>query len=268
MMSFLSWNEQQIFTFFFVLLRVTTLMFFLPIYGDKQIPAPIKICFGIAFSCVVHPLVWGSGQRIPMDIVNSPYQLVVAIFSEIAFGVMLGFVARWIFDGVLFAGQFIGSSIGFSMASMLDPHTETQTVAIAELQYVLAALLFLAIDGHHMYLSAIIDSTKLVSLGASSLLNSNEELYKYLIKVTSEVIMFGIKLSAPVVVIILVINMTFGVLARAVPQLNALVISFAANIIIGMFVVIISLPAFTSMVNSAFDNYGQDLAHFMKLFGH
>lgn len=268
MASFLSWNEQQIFVFFYVLVRVTTLMFFLPIYGDKQIPAIIKICFGLAFSCVVYPLVWGSGQRIPDAMINSPYQIMFSLFSEITFAAMLGFVARWIFDAVLFAGQFTGTSVGFSMASILDPHTETQTIAIAELQYVLAALLFLAIDGHHLYLSAIIDSTKLVPLGASTLLNASEGLYHFIIKVSSEVLILGIKLSAPVLVIILVINLTFGVLARAVPQLNALVISFAANIIVGVFVVIISMPAYTSMVNSAFEGYAAELAQFMKLFGH
>lgn len=261
-----AWSESQIFGFFFVLVRVTSLMIFLPIFGDRAIPPTVKVLFGVALAFVTYPMLAAQGVGISSDIMNNNMKVMWAVACEIGFGMIVAFVARWIFDAVQLAGYFAGTSIGFSMASVLDPHTETQTIAFAELQYLLAALLFLAMDGHHLYLSAIMQSFKVVPLGAANLTANGDSIVQYLIHMTSEVLSLGLKLSGPVVVVALIINLTFGVLSRAVPQMNVMVISFAANILVGVFVVIVSLPGFINMVGGAFDAFTPELVKFMRLF--
>ncbi len=266
-MNFLQWNEVQLITFFHVLVRVTSFVMLLPMLGDKAIPPIVKILFGFALACVLHPMLWGQGLRVPVSILNSPNQLIGSVISEVVFGAFVGFVGRWIFDAVQFAGHFAGTAMGFSMASVMDPHTETQTISFAELQYVMAALLFLAMNGHHMYLRALVESFQAVPLASPKILTVNQNVFDYLIHMSSEVLALGFKLSAPVVVVIFIVNMTFGILARAVPQLNLLVVSFASNIIIGMIIAFISIPSFMGMVNNAFDVYTPELFNFINLFG-
>ncbi|MBI2605024.1 MAG: flagellar biosynthetic protein FliR [Deltaproteobacteria bacterium] len=266
-MNVFQWDEAQILTFFHVLVRVTSVTAFVPIFGDKVVPAIVKILFGLALACVVHPVAWAGGMRIDPAVAESAGRLAMSVGGEALFGVALGFVSRWIFDAIQFSGHFAGIAIGFSMASVLDPHSETQTVSFAEMQYMLAALLFLAMDGHHLYLSALVDSFRIVPVTGVKILAMSQGLAQYFINMTAEVFLLGLKLSAPVVTVVLLVNLTFGMLARAVPQLNALILSFAANIVIGLFVMVLSLPAFVSMVNGAFDSYMPEIERFLHLLG-
>ncbi len=266
-MNFLQWDDVQLITFFHILVRVTTFTMLLPVLGDKALPTIVKILFGFSIACVLHPMLWGQGLRVPQEIMNSPNQLAGSVISEVIFGAFVGFIARWVFDAVQFAGHFAGTSMGFSMASVFDPHTETQTISYAELQYVMTVLLFLALDGHHMYIKSLVDSFSSVPLASPKILTVNQSVFEYLLHMSSEVLSLGFKLSAPIVVVIFLINMTFGILARAVPQLNVLVVSFASNIIIGLFIGLISIPSFMGMVDSAFDTYQSEIHNFIRLFG-
>ncbi|MBI3544464.1 MAG: flagellar biosynthetic protein FliR [Deltaproteobacteria bacterium] len=241
-------------------------MFFLPIYGDRAVPPTVKLLFGLAFAFVAFPMLMGSGVGVPPAVLESPSKTAWAVCTEIGFGLMVAFCARWVFDAIQFAGHFAGTSMGFSMASVLDPHTETQTIAVAELHYIMAGLLFLSLDGHHVYLSAILQSFRIVPLATADLLAHGDGVIQYLIHMTGEVISLGLKLSAPVVVVSLILNLTFGVLARAVPQMNVMAVSFTANIMIGLLVAFINLPGFMNAVNGSFDAFTPELVRFMRLF--
>lgn len=265
-MNIFQWNELQIYSFFFVLVRVTSLLVFLPIFGDRTIPPLVKIFFGVTLSSVVFPFVYAAGHRIDLAVIESDSKAVWAVCCEVGFGMMVGFVARWIFDAAQFAGHFAGTAMGFSMASVLDPHTETQNTSMSEMQYILAAMLFLAMNGHHIYLQAILESFKLVHIGGVNLLANGDSVIQYLIQMTAEVLALGLKLSAPVVVVLLLLNLTFGIVARTVPQLNVFVVSFTINIIVGLLAALISAPGFTNMIASAFDAYTPELFKFMRLF--
>ncbi len=266
-MNIFEWNELQIFTFFHELVRVSSFLVFLPIFGDKVIPAIVKILFGLALTVVMHPILWSGGYRIDPQVIESTSKLILSILGEITLGVLTGYIARWAFDALQFAGNFAATSMGFSMASVFDPHSESQGISYSELVYVLASMLFLAMDGHHIYLSTMLESFKHVPMAGVKILNMSGEMGQYLIRMTSEVLLMGIKLSAPVAIVIFIINLTFGVVARAVPQMNVLVVSFAANIMIGLFVSLVSLPSYINMVEFAFETYTPEILKFMKILG-
>jgi flagellar biosynthetic protein FliR len=264
--NFLIWSESQVIAFFFVLARVTSLLLFLPIFGDKVIPPTIKILFGLSFAVVAFPIAWAQGAHVDPSVLESTWKTAWALMSDIGFGMMVGFVARWIFDAVQTAGHFAGTAMGYSMASVLDPHTETQTIAMAELHYIIIALLFLALGGHHFYLEIILDSFRIVPLAKVNLLAQGDGVIQYLISMSAEVLTLGLKLAAPVMVVSLLINLVFGVLARAVPQMNTMAVSFTVNLVVGLIVALVSLPGFVNMVSGAFDSYTPELTRFMRLF--
>ena len=267
MLNIFEWNEPQIFTFFFVLIRVTSLIVVLPLFGDKTVPPMVKLFFALSFSFVAFPVAWGQGVRVPRELFDAPMRLTIAIVSDICFGLALGFVARWIFEAIHVAGYVAGTSMGFSMASVLDPHSETQAIAVAELQYIFSALLFLSLEGHHIYLKVIIDSFATLGPGAINLGAVSGDLSKYMIEMTAGVLGLGLKLAAPVLVVILLVNLIFGIMTRAVPQMNVMAVSFTANIMIGLFVSLVSFPGFLNMLGGAFENQASELLRFVRLFG-
>lgn len=266
-MNLFNWPESQYVAFFFVLVRVSTIVFLMPILGDRAVPAVVKIFFSLSLSIVIFPMLQAANTQVPASVMASSEKLVWGVCCEFIFGAIFGLVSRWIFDAVQFAGHFIGTTVGFSMASVFDPSTEHQTLAIAELQYAIAVLIFLALDGHHLLLSSMIDSFKTVKLGAPDLLTHASGITDYLILMTSEVIRLGVRLAAPVIAVVFILNLAFGLLSRAVPQLNALTVSFAVNICVGLTVVLVTTPGFMNLVSTAFDSYMPEFNRFLALFG-
>jgi len=263
--NILAWNELQIFTFFFVFIRVSSLMIFVPLFGDKAIPINVKILLAVAVSWVCFPILWASGMRINPDFYQSTFSISSIMAQEIFLGVCIGFISRWVFDAAMFSGQLAGNAMGLSMASVLDPQTESQTIPLSEIKYILTLMLFLAGDGHLLLLKIINDSFQILPIGAASFFARHKEVVSFLIEMSAEILLLSVKLAAPVIVIILMVNITFGLISRAVPQMNVFAVSFGANILIGLFVVIISFPTFTNLISSAFDGYAAHIIKFMEL---
>ena len=57
-------------------------------------------------------------------------------------------------------------------------------------------------------------------------------------------IKFGLQLAAPVAVCMFAVNVAFGVLAKAMPQLNILVLSFAVRALVGLVVMFLRFRSF------------------------
>jgi flagellar biosynthetic protein FliR len=260
------WDEAQIFAYFFAFIRVGSLMIFIPLYGERAVPAQVKVLLSVALAWVLFPLLWSDGLRIAPSMLASPMNLTMAISQEVLFGALIGLVSRWAFDVAQIAGQLAGTAMGLSMASVVDPHTEAQTLAISEVKHIMALLLFLAMDGHVLLLQVIKASFSAVPPGSISWFAKNKQIIGYLTEMSAEVLLASVKIASPVICASLLVNVTFGIVSRAVPQMNIFAVSFGASIMVGLFITVISLPGFTNAISGMFVDYGSGIVRFMELF--
>ena len=247
-MSLFNFNTDEMLTFFAVLVRYSVLIAVLPFFGDRLVPGPVKILFAFVLSVSLFPNLVTSGQIHPRDSrvwASSASGIILTIGLEVLIALTLGFVARLIFDGISFGANLVGNFMGFASASQFDPHQETHTEVIAQLQTTLAMLLFLSLDGHHLMLKTALESYRIVGLGRAGF---NEAFSHKLIQMTAEVFRFGLQLAAPVAVCIFAVNIILGMMAKAMPQLNIFVLSFAISASIGFFVLLISMPEFEGAI--------------------
>ena len=84
-----------------------------------------------------------------------------------------------------------------------------------------------------------------------------------LIEITGQVIRFGIQIAAPVAISIFAVNVVFGIMSKAMPQLNVLVLSLAVTALIGLGVMFLSLPEFQSVASNVLAR-GVDWLEVMK----
>jgi len=244
-MSIFNFNVEELMSFFAVLVRYSVLIGVLPFVGDKFIPGPAKVLLALAISIALFPALVNSGQVRTGDALvwgATPAGIVGTITMEILFALVLGFTARLVFDAIHFGSNLVGNFMGFAIASAYDPHMESQSQVVAEIQIALAMLIFLAIDGHHLMLRASLDSYRLVGVGRASLMDPL--FHQRLIEMTGQVVKLGIQLAAPIAVSLFAVNVGFGVMAKAMPQLNILVLSFAVTALIGLLAMWIGLPEF------------------------
>jgi flagellar biosynthesis protein FliR len=243
-------GEEELLTFFMVLVRFSVLFSVLPFIGDRFIPTPAKILLALMASVVLFPVLIASKQ-ISMGEANiwgrSVSGIVGTVAMEALFGLLLGYTARLLFQSISFGANLVGNFMGFASATLYDPHQESQTEVIAQIQASLAMLLFLVLDGHHLMLRASLDSYRIVGLGKVDFSASAME---RLIHMTGQVFAFALQIAAPIAVSLFSVNVIFGVISKAMPQMNVLVLSMAMTALIGLIVLFLSMPGFQNMVEN------------------
>ena len=124
-----------------------------------------------------------------------------------------------------------------------------------------AMLLFLSLNGHHVFLKALVQSYEVVPIGG---LKVSRSLIGYVLETSAQVFLIAAKLSAPMALMIFLINCAFGIVAKAVPQINVFVVSFTVNILAGFVVLSLSLPVFGTNMGTVFQLMSQRLEGLLK----
>jgi flagellar biosynthetic protein FliR len=255
-MYLFNFNIEEILTFFAVLVRYSVLFSILPVVGDRMVPGPLKILFSIMTTLMMFPFLVSSGQVQPAEAMvwgSTASGMISTLAMEVFFGLALGFSARLIFEGISVGGNLVGNYMGFASAATYDPHQESQSAIVAQIQTTMAMLIFLALNGHHLMFRATLDSYHIVGLGRATLGSS---LGQRMIQMTGEVLKVGLQLSGPVAVAIFSVNVFFGVMARTMPQLNILILSMSVTTLIGFIVLFLSAPEFQGAASGVLGQIG------------
>jgi flagellar biosynthetic protein FliR len=240
-------SPEEIYTFFAVLIRVSVLIAVLPIFGDKMIPGPVKILLSLAITAAIFPGLIKQGFVRSGDAAiwaASTWGIIRTIGQEALVALALGYTAKLVFDAIQIGSNIVSNMMGFSMASVYDPHHETQTTVIAEIQVAIAMLAFLALDGHHLLLHGALDSYRFCGIGEAGV---NSLIQGRLIEMTGTVFKFGVQLGAPITLVMFAVNVAFGVFSKSMPQMNVLVLSLGISAFAGMIVLMLTAPEFQTV---------------------
>lgn len=266
-MVFSQWSPEELLSFFMVLVRVSTLLMLLPIFGDKVVPQPVKVLLSLSLAAVLFPTLKGAGYIQLQDAAEwtkTAGTLFFVLVSEIMIGLAVGFASQLVFHAIRAGGDFMSHYMGLSMATQYDPHAESQTMVVSQMLGVFAMLTFLAMDGHYMLLRALVESFHLIPQGH---LNISEAFKNNLVGMVGNILFFGIQLAAPMSACMLLINIVYGVMGKALPQLNILTLSMASGVFVGSIILLISYPSLQAGFASIFENYFSDLKQFMVVYG-
>lgn len=249
-MSFLS--VTFILTAFLIFVRVSTILMTAPFFGSGMIPKRIKLFFAVLVTVLLYPVIPLQGATIPVT-ANS-FEVLIAIFKEISVGLAMGLVGQLIFGGVQFGGQFISIQVGLGFSSVIDPLTQQQNGVISQMLILLGTIFFLAIGGDQIYLKAMVKSFEIVPLGTVHMAAPAPEL----IKMAGELFVIGVQVASPFIIVFFLMDLTFAIFARIMPQANVFFIELPLKVYVGliMFGIIVPrlLPAFEHFFNIIFQN--------------
>ncbi len=242
--------------FFLIFIRVSAIVVMLPILGDRTTPARIKAGLSLLIALLVVPFV----ER-PAGVTEDLFSLGLKMGGELLIGVILGFAGRFLFEGIQLAGQLIGFQMGFSIVNIIDPVSSKQVSIIAEFQYLLAGLLFLAVDGHHLVIQAISESyTAVPVLG----FHMTGALIQSIVDLSREMFVISMKISAPIIVALVFANIGLGLVARTVPQINIFVVGFPLQIAIGLLGIGLTAPVFLNVATALFSGLSGQISLLLK----
>ncbi len=237
MFEFIHYGPSQLQLFLLILLRASGLFIMAPMFSHKTIPVLIKIGVLLSLSLLLVPTI--NASTLPQ--IESFWQLAGLAFKEILVGVIIGLLFRLLFMGAKTAGAMIGYQIGFAMVSMPDIEEGGQIAIMGSFWFLVAMLVFLSIDGHHLVLTAFADSYEVIPPGVVGLASSVGEL---IIKYTAYVFVIALKMAAPVMITLFLTDVALGTIAKTMPTMNVFFVGFPIKIGVGLMVMALSLPIF------------------------
>lgn len=252
-------STEQVEAFILVLLRVSAIVVTIPVISDQSVPVRFKAALSIFITLIIFPIVL---PKISQPISYPLLILMYKMAGEVMIGLIIGFAARLIFVGIQMAGDMVGFQMGLSIANVIDPMTSTQVSIITELQYLIAMLVFLAVDAHHIFFSAIIQSYSIIS---PLTFHFSGQLMQFIFDFSKEMFVVAIKIGAPLIAVMLFTTVGLGIVARTVPQINVFIVGMPLQITIGLIFLGLTAPMFVKLTQGLFSRFEFNILNLLRL---
>jgi flagellar biosynthetic protein FliR len=239
--------------FALLLVRPGMIVMVAPALGGTYAPMHIKVGLTVLLAITLAP-------SVSVPTAANDVSLTLLVSREIVIGLAIAIAVRAIIAAAELAGHLSGFQIGFSYAATVDPVSGVRNTVITSLYGLLALLAFFAINGHHEVLRALAISYAKLPIGAGhidgSMLTAVRQIFGLVFTV-------GARLAAPIIVVLLIVELAVGLIARSAPALSFMVIGYPVRLIVGhavLALMVATVPAVTSSVVTRAISLGLDLA--------
>lgn len=229
-MDIFNFDPAALLSFLLTFLRVSLIIFMLPVFGVDGLPNQWKAAFCLVFTMAVWPTVSLPGAAMPAH----PFGVAVLIAGELVLGLILGLAVRFFFSGIQAGGELVAMQVGFSMISFADPASGGQTGVIAHLLYTVTLLIFLCLDGHLYLLRAFVETFRFIPAGGLLL---GDSIFQQMLRLAGMMYALTVKVIAPVMAAIFLVELALALMSRAAPQMHIMEVGFPLKIAVGFFFV-------------------------------
>lgn len=212
-----------------VFLRLLGLFILVPVFSHRSVPGTVKLLLAVALSYALFPVVRSSLGPVPETLGG----LAGLALRETAIGFCMGFVAYLTFEAIHLAAQFVGFQMGFGVAGLVDPLTQSQVSVLVPMHGWVALMVFLVADLHHDLIYLFVKSFEVSGAFSQGLLD-NRPMFSLVVSHAGRLFALAVQMAAPVAFVVLACNAAIGVLARMMPQMNIILFSFPVTILLGL----------------------------------
>ncbi|MFW6381404.1 MAG: flagellar biosynthetic protein FliR [Bacillota bacterium] len=251
------------YTYFFllVMIRYTGIFLITPVLGSRVIPGRVKIAVSFFMALVTVPIL----NRMEMVLFPARnVEILLTVMRELAVGLTIGLLTYLVFAAFQLAGQFIDLRMGFRMANIVDPMRGTSSPLVGQLKNVLATLVFLSLNGHHILIEGLHRSFAIIPPGGMSVSSGFWEL---LFRRSADVFIIAFKVALPIMGTIFIADIIFAFLARSIPQMNIFIVGFPVKIFVGILFLVLSIHIIINFYDSRFQQLFRDIINLIRLLG-
>lgn len=238
---------QQFQLYLLVFVRITAMAAAAPILGNALlfVPAQVIVGFASGLSLVVM-------MQLPPDTVlpGWGWDYAMRAAGEALLGVSLGFLITLIIGGIQIGGEIIDHLIGFAVVDVIDPVTNESASLIGNFKGLLATILFLLLNGHHHMFRGLMRTFESVPPGGAGM---PLEIWPFILGYSEALFAVGLQVAAPCLLVMTLVYVPEGFLARMIPQLNLMINDVPFRIILGLFIVWLGLEPTLAIVSGLVD---------------
>ncbi len=213
--------------YFWPYTRISAMLMVMTVTGARFVPTRVRLYLGLAITFAVMPAI----PEVPSEIELMSFQGFLTIAEQLIIGVAMGTVTQFMLQTFVMLGQILGMQSSLGFASMVDPANGQNTPLLGQLFMFLATMFFLATDGHLKMLQFVVMSFKTLPIGSGSLTSVD---YREMALWFGTMFKAALSMSLSGIIALLTINLSFGVMTRAAPQLNIFSLGFAFALLVGL----------------------------------
>lgn len=223
-------------TCFFVMMRMTGMVFFNPILGRSNIPVIFRMGVVLILSYLVLGLLpvyqWSMLSWIGFSLL---------LLKELVIGYLLGLIVSMALSVFIISGELIDMQMGISMAKLYDPQSNVSMPIVGSIFNALFILLFFVSNAHLAVISLMIQSFQMIPLGNVIITQHTAD---FVLSFFGVVLELSIKLALPMIVVQLLSEVAVGVIMKVIPQINVFVLNLELKLLIGFLVIFMLVPEF------------------------
>jgi flagellar biosynthetic protein FliR len=224
----------------------------MPLIGTRMVSQRIRLLLAVAITFVVVPIL----PPIPHVEAISLASFII-VLQQLLIGIVMGFVIELLMQVFVIAGQLIAMQTGLGIATTVDPSQGASVVVISQWFLFMVSLVFLALNGHLVAIEILVDSFRTLPIGFESF-SVNQ--FSSIVLWSGWMLAAAVVISLPAMAALLIVNLAFGVMTRAAPQLNIFALGFPVTMIVGLLIMWLNID---EMARS-FPRYMDTLFEFLK----
>jgi len=224
-------------TFLLILARIMSMLVTAPLFGRRDIPQLPKLGLGMYLSLLTM-------TNVDTMFAGDNAAFIQALAAEVVGGLVVGLLASWLLSSFAMGGQLMDQQAGFGTASVLDPGTATTVTLIGNLLLYVGLLLFLELNGHHLLIMGLMRSFALVPAGNLALPLT---LTEWAVRTLTIATVLFLRLAMPLLAVIVITDIALGMIGRAVPQLNVLMLGLPLKAGVALLLLGVLSPLFVAL---------------------
>lgn len=253
-----TYTAEEVLFLFYILSRVVGLLFISPLLANQAVPYALRLFLCIFTTLILamslYPDYHGDHKLFHVPGFVTSYNqngLLIAItcLKELAVGYLLGFCFTFIFEAIALAGEQIDALVGFAVAQFVSPISQLSQSLISQMLLLVAFILMLALDLHHVFFKAITDSFVWVPLGqvefSTNALNT-------ILSGSNSIFTFALTIAALPFITMTLFTLSLGFVVRAIPDFNPLITGIPLRIFFGLLTLLALFNLFPTIFERAF----------------
>jgi flagellar biosynthetic protein FliR len=166
--------------------------------------------------------------------------IVFALGGEVFLGVVLGWLAQLMFSAMRLAGQEIELKSGLGLIQLVDPHEGSPSGLFSTLFELIAGLLFFALNGHYLLVEALSSSYNIFPPGGTKFTLA---LLEGVVSAAGDIFTIALRISAPVMIGLLLSDIILGLISRAIPQMNVFMVAQPLQFGLALLLLFLAIPS-------------------------
>ncbi len=216
--------------------RLSGFLMTLVVVGSRNLPARFRLLLALSITVLVVPVLPATS---PITLFTG--ESIILTIEQTLIGVALGFISRLMMETFVVGAQIIAMQSGLGFASLVDPANGTSVPALGQFFLMMTTLMFLAVDGHLMMLRLVVESFHTLPIGSSQ--SFLPMLYEIVLW-SKWIFATALVMALVCIASLLIVNISFGVMTRAAPQINVFAVGFPLTMISGLILVWLTLVYF------------------------